>query len=320
MSVRSKSARLATVGRAAPLPKEIARTTAAEHAVSILGDAWTILIVREAFKGARRFGTWRQNLPIPEPVLADRLRRLLGFGIMAREPACGADSAGYRLTPCGRDLWKVLIAMWKWQHDFLPGSPPGARKLRHLSCGALAGVEMRCGHCGMAVDPADTALAPAGEVLARTIDQPRYRRSVAAPRRRDAELRQPTLTAIGDQASARLLAAFFRGAHGFNELQAQLGQAPGVLSNRLAAFKRAGIIRSERHRESARRKFYRLTPRGLALFPVVVAIVEWGCRWFGPKGNGLGIVHLPCGATLMPQFHCLSCGDTLHRRDIRMES
>ena len=294
--------------------------TAAEHAVSILGDAWTILIVRDAFKGARRYGEWRQSLPIPEPVLADRLKRMLGFGIIERDEIPGTRGGGYRLTECGRDLWAVLVAMWKWQRDFLPGSPAGTRKLRHLICGRLADIEMRCGGCGVAVDPADTALAPTGEIVARKVDRPRYRRSVAAPRRRDAELRQPMLTIIGDQASARLLAAFFMGAHGFNEVQEKLGLPTALLANRLSAFKRVGIVRSERHRDNARRKFYRLTPKGLALYPLVLSIVAWGCRWFGADGCGLGIVHTKCGGPLVPQFHCLACGDVLRRREIRMES
>lgn len=91
-----------------------------------IGDRWTVLILREAFWGARRFETFQGNLGIARNVLSDRLRRLVDHGILRRVPLSEAGKrAEYRLTAKGGDLFRVLVVLmqWgdRWTHD---GDPP----------------------------------------------------------------------------------------------------------------------------------------------------------------------------------------------------
>ena len=96
----------------APCP--IARTT------DLIGDWWTPIVMREAFRGVRRFGDFIDALDIPRAVLAARLNRLVDEGMLDRvEYRQQPTRYEYRLTEKGRDFWNVLAAMWRWGSDWL---------------------------------------------------------------------------------------------------------------------------------------------------------------------------------------------------------
>src|SRR5580693_7522306 len=81
-------------------------------ALSIVGDWWSLLIVRDALLGVRRFGEFKQSLGLARNILADRLRRLVDDGVLARE---GSERRPlYRLTEKGRDLAPAVIALMQW--------------------------------------------------------------------------------------------------------------------------------------------------------------------------------------------------------------
>jgi DNA-binding HxlR family transcriptional regulator len=79
------------------------------------GDAWSMLVVRDAFAGKRRFGEFQTGLGVAKNILTDRLRRLVALGVLDRVPA--ADGGGYKeyvLTEKGRGLFLVLVALGQW--------------------------------------------------------------------------------------------------------------------------------------------------------------------------------------------------------------
>ncbi|MDB5108336.1 MAG: transcriptional regulator [Candidatus Binatus sp.] len=95
-------------------PCPIARTT------DMIGDWWTPLVMREAFKGCRRFEEFQQSLKMPRAVLARRLERLVEDGLLKKMPYADRPVRNeYRLTDKGRALWDVLAAMWRWGADWL---------------------------------------------------------------------------------------------------------------------------------------------------------------------------------------------------------
>lgn len=97
------------------------------QALEQVGDWWTLLIVRDAFFGARRFAEFEQSLGIAKNILSDRLQKLVAHEILEKHPV---DDAGrrfeYRLTPKGRDLWLVLTALRLWSDKWIygPGNEP----------------------------------------------------------------------------------------------------------------------------------------------------------------------------------------------------
>ena len=117
------------------------------RAMEILGEKWTVVVLREVFNGVRRFDDMRVRTGIPRQVLTDRLNALVGHGVLHRvpyqEPGARARHE-YRLTPKGFDLYPVLIALAGWGDRYLadPDGPP--LRFVHRDCGAQTRVELRC--------------------------------------------------------------------------------------------------------------------------------------------------------------------------------
>jgi DNA-binding HxlR family transcriptional regulator len=122
------------------------------RALDVVGERWTLLILREAFFGVRRFGQLARNLQIPRPTLSSRLRTLVDNGLLERVPyARDPDRHEYRLTDSGRDLFSAIVVLMQWgdQHMPLPEGPPIL--LRHQPCDHIAEPVLACAYCGKEV-------------------------------------------------------------------------------------------------------------------------------------------------------------------------
>jgi DNA-binding HxlR family transcriptional regulator len=90
--------------------------------LEIVGDWWTLLIVRDAFLGVRRFGDFRNSLGIARNILTDRLEQLCANGILARE---GSEKRPrYELTDKGRGLLPAMVALMQWGDRWVSASKP----------------------------------------------------------------------------------------------------------------------------------------------------------------------------------------------------
>jgi DNA-binding HxlR family transcriptional regulator len=100
------------------------RTCPVGRSLDVIGDRWSLLIVREAFDGVRRFGDFQRGLGVARNILADRLRKLVDANVLASQPA--ADGSAYQeyvLTPRGESLFPVVVALRQWgeKHLFARG-------------------------------------------------------------------------------------------------------------------------------------------------------------------------------------------------------
>jgi DNA-binding HxlR family transcriptional regulator len=89
------------------------------RALDAIGDWWSLLIIRELFLGPRRFGEFQKKLGLAKNILSTRLRVLIERGILATAPA--SDGSGYHeyvLTPKGRGLFPVMVALRQWSEEF----------------------------------------------------------------------------------------------------------------------------------------------------------------------------------------------------------
>lgn len=94
------------------------------RSVDLIGDRWSLLIVRDAFDGLRRFGDFQRSLGVARNILSDRLRKLVEAGILAMQDASdGTAYQEYMLTPRGESLFPVVVALRQWgeAHLFAPG-------------------------------------------------------------------------------------------------------------------------------------------------------------------------------------------------------
>ena len=114
--------------------------------LAVVGEKWSLLVLREAFFGVRRFADFQRVLGAPKAVLSDRLATLVEQGVLAREPyqAEGARQRHeYRLTAMGRDLYPTLVALMQWGDTYLADGPPPL-ELTHRDCGAPVHLELSC--------------------------------------------------------------------------------------------------------------------------------------------------------------------------------
>jgi DNA-binding HxlR family transcriptional regulator len=126
--------------------------------LEVLGERWTLLIVRDAFFGVRRYSDWVARLDIPRAVLSDRLRGLVAHGVLARrdDPA-HAGRTIYELTPAGEDVWPALHALIAWGDRHRRRS---TNAYRHAACGTDLGAGAACPTCGLVPAPGDVLVVP----------------------------------------------------------------------------------------------------------------------------------------------------------------
>jgi len=130
--------------------------------LSVIGDRWTLLILRDAFLGARRFEAFQASLGITRHRLADRLAKLVKHGVLRRERYCDRPARfEYRLTKKEHDLYAVIVSIAGWGDKHVAGKhgPPIERV--HRGCGHVAQLHLVCEHCGMPVTARDMQARPA---------------------------------------------------------------------------------------------------------------------------------------------------------------
>jgi len=110
----------------APSAEASGTTCPVARTVDIVGDRWSLLIIRDAFDGLRRFGEFQRNLGIAKNILAARLRSLVEAGILRVEPSSvGGSYQEYALTEKGLDLFDLMVSLRQWgeDHAYAPGEP-----------------------------------------------------------------------------------------------------------------------------------------------------------------------------------------------------
>jgi DNA-binding HxlR family transcriptional regulator len=129
----------------ASLPCAIARSMA------VLGERWTLVILRSAFMGARRFEDYQSSTGIARNILTDRLKTLVDHDVLARRPYAehpGRTLYEDRLTEKGLDLYPVLVSLMEWGNRYggFDDGPPV--ELEHKLCGHTTTPKLVCSECG----------------------------------------------------------------------------------------------------------------------------------------------------------------------------
>ncbi|MBD0746898.1 helix-turn-helix domain-containing protein [Streptomyces sp. CBMA152] len=128
------------------------------RSLEVVGERWTLLIVRDAFYGVRRFGDFAAHLSVPRAVLTDRLTNLVEADVFARVPGAGRREV-YELTPKGVSLWPVVRALTSWGDEHYATAGP-RRIFRHAADDAPLTPDGRCTRCDTAVEVRDTLVTP----------------------------------------------------------------------------------------------------------------------------------------------------------------
>jgi DNA-binding HxlR family transcriptional regulator len=130
-------------------------------ALEVVGERWTLLIVRDVMNGRRRFDQLQKGLGIARNVLAARLERLVEEDILERRPYQESPARyEYFLTEKGLDLWPSLVALLAWgdRHSAEPGGPP--MLIVHKECGGAVNDRGACEACGKTLHARDARALP----------------------------------------------------------------------------------------------------------------------------------------------------------------
>mgnify|MGYP006274195603 CR=1 FL=1 len=300
--------------------KRMIQNNPVSHAVDLVGEAWTMLILREAFQGARRFDDWLGRLTISRSVLARRLKAMCEAGLLEpRRYQTRPERFEYVLSAMGRDLYGVAVMLILWEQDWSPRADPArAIKLVRRSDGAdvipvMAGEDP---HAALRPDEVHPAPGPDPDFAPR-LKALRRRRVQPAQRGRDGRI-ELGVELFGDYWTNLVLAACFYRIRRYDDFLANLDISTSVLAERLASLVEHGVLERRRYQTRPERFEYVLTAMGRALYPVVLAFLAWGSRWAcGAQRTPVVLISNATGKVVEPSLRDAVTGERLDPRAVR---
>jgi DNA-binding HxlR family transcriptional regulator len=157
------------------------------RSLELVGERWTILVLRDVFLGRRRFDQIQQSLGVARNVLAARLDRLVAEEILEKVPYQERPLRHeYRLTPKGVDLWPVTVELLRWGDRYAAPDAGPPIVLRHKGCGGELGEGRVCMRCGDRLQASDVRAEPGpGAGVARRskarVAQPSAKGAIGTP-------------------------------------------------------------------------------------------------------------------------------------------
>ncbi|MBV1796515.1 helix-turn-helix domain-containing protein [Siccirubricoccus sp. G192] len=149
------------------------QTCSVARTVSVIGDRWTLLVLRDCFLRIRRFEQFQEKLGITRPVLADRLAKLVAAGVLEKVPyQLRPVRHEYRLTQKGLDLYPVLMAIVHWGDVYMTSEAGRPLMHRHKACGHLFDPMMVCSECRADLTARAVTVEPGPGVRAKPANPP----------------------------------------------------------------------------------------------------------------------------------------------------
>jgi DNA-binding HxlR family transcriptional regulator len=291
---------------------ETIRACSIWRALDVVGDVPVLLILEQALLGRHRFQEFVEETGIARSVISNRLERLVESGVLHK---AANRHAGYSLTEMGRGLFPVGLMILRWQQRWEAGGRDYGVNLVHLDCGQRILPVPACRACNAEIDPraVDWSPGPGLSQVNPVYERRRMPSSKGASQRPHKMMVDAAIELFGDRWATLVVRACFTGIHRFDEIQRDTLMASNILADRLARLQAQGIIRSIPYSAHQDRFEYRLTEKGRDLYPVLLALLQWGDAWFADsKGPPLLLTHRDCGQGLIMEPRCSHCGTALH--------
>ncbi len=282
-------------------------------ALAVVGDRWTVLVMREMFLGNTRFTDLANATGASRATLSKRLRALVANGVLYQNPYQDKPvRIEYRLTDKGFALYDFALSVWQWEYRW--GERDGQRlpqRLRHRGCGHRFVPEPACAHCSEAIDIREISVRAGASATGETsLNQGALRRSSASLTGRSTAqgLVLHFVDVVADHWTPLVLAAAFMGLHRYDDIRRELGIATNILSHRLKLLLEAGVLQQPGGTTPAERRAYWLTEKGRALMIPALALHVWSLHWLPPgKGPSMEIHHACSTSPLQMHMRCSHC-------------
>jgi DNA-binding HxlR family transcriptional regulator len=296
------------------------RNCSVARTLDIVSDAWAFLVIREAFFETRTFEAFRVALGIPRSTLTDRLRKLTRLGIFKQVASTSGTRMEYRLTQKGFDLYPSFIALMQFGDRWLAGNRPPPLRLLHTSCGCETHPIVACSACLSRVNARDASYRDgpgAGGTAARAGRNTRRASDTTIFAQGRPSSVSRALQIIGDKWSFMVVREGFFGIRRYDQIQARLGIAPNILTDRLSRLVKTGVFRKQLYQTTPKRYEYVLTDMGLDLYGPFIAMLAWGDRWLSRNRPPLLLHHKTCGNDFRPMVICNECKKPIVAADMR---
>jgi len=291
------------------------------RALATVGDRWSLLILGGAFQGARRFDDWQRGIGISSNILTNRLKHLVRIGCLERAGDNGSRSGGYRLTPMGADLYPVALMFWRFDRQWSRSRALKNATLTHTVCGSRMTPVLVCAHCREPLHARDVRYKPGPGAALERVPPPKVsRRSLVTLDNAEGHgLFGESIDYFGDRWAQLVIASPFLGLRRFSDIQERWNIAPNILADRLKLLVEQGMLERRAYQANPERHEYLLTPKGMDVYPILLALMRWGDRWLATRaGAPLILHHRPCGRRLDPLAVCDHCGEELDRHDVEL--
>lgn len=149
-------------------------TCSVARSLSVVGDRWTLLVLRDAFLGIRRFDDFQASLGTTRHRLADRLKKLVAHGVLERRKYQDRPARHeYRLTERGRDLYPVVVSLTRWGDRWMSGDAGRPVELVHRACDHVIEPVLSCSHCREPIHARNVSVRPGPGLRAKADRAPR---------------------------------------------------------------------------------------------------------------------------------------------------
>ncbi|HTR84315.1 MAG TPA: helix-turn-helix domain-containing protein [Reyranella sp.] len=138
------------------------------RSLDVIGDWWSLLIVRDAMRGTRRFSDFQKGLGVSKNILTRRLRSLVESGVLEQLPAADSAYQEYRLSDKGRALYPVLVSLAQWGQDNAPTDGPQARLVDRAHGQPVPKLQVRASD-GRVLQPGDSMMVRTARLKLREV-------------------------------------------------------------------------------------------------------------------------------------------------------
>ena len=294
---------------------ETIRACSIWRALEVVGDVPVLLILEQAFLGKHRFDEFVVESGIARSIISNRLTKLVDANVLVKLPG---RQAGYRLTEKGKGLFPLALMILQWQHRWESDARGFTVELVHRGCGMATVPRAQCAHCAEDVDPRQVSWKPGPGLSQITPVYGRRRMQTAAAiaKRGNRTMVDSVIELFGDRWATLVVRACFTGINRFDDIQRDTLMATNILADRLERLQAQGILRSRPYSAHQDRLAYNLTAKGRDLYPVLVALLQWGDAWYADrKGPPLILTHEACGHNLTLKPTCSVCNEPLTVRN-----
>ena len=289
--------------------------------LDLIGDKWTLSILREAFYGCTRFEEFRQNTGISKATLTRRLSTLTDAGVFRKQPAQTGTRKEYQLSRKGASLLDASLLALQWEAQWNQTNTQAKQVLSsivHRPCGKPLKPKVVCAHCDEPIHYShiqwlDSAAQFDDQVSSiKASHNKTRRRSTKAAAPEQANL----IDLIADRWSILILMACFFDTTRFDTFINQLNIPSSILSERLRFMRAHGVLLKREYQQSPPRFEYSLTDKGKSLFPFVMVLRQWVNEVMLQQAPNQRLIHTDCGQALKFKLVCSSCGEQPGAGDI----